>query len=102
MGKGVRRSSDFSQHPKIFAALLHESFRPPFSKGGAVKGAEPLSPLASGETSYTAFLFASFFFAPTVAKEKAAKEFVQSNKSYTFGLQFERSRHGVSAPIHFS
>ena len=49
-------------------------FRPPFSKGGAVKGAEPLSPLASGEISYTAFLFVSFFFAPTVAKEKAAKE----------------------------
>ena len=27
-----------------------QSFRPPFSKGGAVKGAEPLSPIAMGET----------------------------------------------------
>ena len=27
-----------------------QSFRPPFSKGGAVKGAGPLSPIAMGET----------------------------------------------------
>ena len=27
-----------------------QSFRPPFSKGGAVKGAEPLSHIAMGET----------------------------------------------------
>ena len=33
----------------MFAETQFESFRPPFSKGGAVKGAEPLSPLASGE-----------------------------------------------------
>ena len=26
-----------------------ESFRPPFSKGGSVKGEEPLSPVATGE-----------------------------------------------------
>jgi hypothetical protein len=38
----------------IFSILLKitaaESFRPPFLKGGAVKGAEPLSPSAEGET----------------------------------------------------
>jgi len=32
------------------AVLRIESFRPPFLKGGAVKGAEPLSPPAGGET----------------------------------------------------
>jgi hypothetical protein len=31
-------------------AQQRKSFRPPFSKGGAVKGAEPLSPSAEGET----------------------------------------------------
>ena len=64
-----------------------KSFGQAFSKACAVKGAEPLSPVATGEISYTAFLFASFFFAPTACKEKAAKDFVQLNKLYAFGLQ---------------
>ena len=38
-----------------------ESFRPPFSKGGAVKGAEPLSPSAEGEIlSKRRFLLITF------------------------------------------
>jgi hypothetical protein len=45
-----------------------------------VEAAEASSPSAEGETPYTAFLFASFFFAPTVAKEKAAREFMRFNK----------------------
>ena len=52
-----------------------------------MEGAEPSSPSAEGEIPRSAFLFASFFFAPTVAKEKAAKVFVQSDKLYVFGLQ---------------
>ena len=50
--------------------LLCEGFRPPFSKGGAVKGAEPLSLSAESETLSTAFLFVSFFFVPFQAKKK--------------------------------
>ena len=37
-----------------------ESFRPPFSKGGAVEGAEPSSPSADGETLLSALSFCSF------------------------------------------
>ena len=37
----------------VFTGRAHkpqlESFRPPFSKGGSVKGEEPLSPVATGE-----------------------------------------------------
>ncbi|MBE6595624.1 MAG: hypothetical protein E7644_07480 [Ruminococcaceae bacterium] len=47
------------------------SFRPPFSKGGAVEGAEPSSPSAEGEM-LSAFLFDNFFFAPRVSKKKWA------------------------------
>ena len=37
-----------------------ESFRPPFSKGGAVEGAKPSSPSADGETLLSALSFCSF------------------------------------------
>ena len=61
---------------------VNESFRPPFSKGGAVEGAEPSSPPAGGEIPQTAFLFVSFFSAPFSCREKAAKNlsiFISSN-----------------------
>jgi hypothetical protein len=64
----------------IRTVILTKSFGRAFSKARAVEAAEASSPSAEGETPYTAFLFASFFFAPTVAKEKAAKEFVRFNK----------------------
>jgi len=50
--------------------FYYKSFDRPFSKGRAVKGAEPLSLVATSETSLPAFLFASFFFAPASCKEK--------------------------------
>ena len=37
-----------------------KSFRPPFSKGGAVEGAEPSSPSADGETSKWRFFLRAF------------------------------------------
>jgi len=52
-----------------------ESFRPPFSKGGAVEGAEPSSPSAEGEILLSAFFFLrAFSFAPIWSKEKAAMD----------------------------
>ena len=51
-----------------------KSFRPPFSKGGAVEGAEPSPPSADGGISKMAFLFVSFFFAPVSAKKKRIKD----------------------------
>ena len=38
-----------------------ESFRPPFSKGGAVEGAEPSSPSADGEILLSALSFCKAF-----------------------------------------
>ena len=64
-----------------------ESFGQAFSKACAVKGAEPFSPSAEGEISFTAFLFANFFFAPAVSKKKWRMGFVHCYKLYTFGLQ---------------
>ena len=50
-----------------------ESFRPPFSKGGAVEAAEASSRSAEREITFAAFLFANFFFAPLVSKKKWRK-----------------------------
>ena len=47
-----------------------ESFRPPFSKGGADPTRARWSPVATGETPLSAFLFDNFFFAPSVSKKK--------------------------------
>ena len=49
-----------------------ESFRPPFLKGGAVKGAEPLSRSAERETPLRRFLFAKLFLCAYMVKEKAS------------------------------
>ena len=49
-----------------------ESFRPPFLKGGAVKGAEPLSRSAERETLLRRFLFAKLFLCAYMVKEKAS------------------------------
>ena len=45
----VRKLGFIGESPPPRAKPI-KSFRPPFSKGGAVKGAEPLSPRARGET----------------------------------------------------
>ncbi len=46
-----------------------------FQKVAPVEGAKPSSPSADGEIPLSAFLFANFFFAPLVAKEKVGKHF---------------------------
>ena len=52
-----------------------KSFRPPFSKGGAVKGPRPLSPTAVGETPPPGVSFLqSFFLCAFSAKEKSVEE----------------------------
>ena len=54
-----------------------KSFRPPFSKGGAVKGPRPLSPTAVGETPSPGVSFLqSFFLCAFSAKEKSVEEFL--------------------------
>ena len=50
-----------------------ESFRPPFLKGGAVKGAQPLSHSAECETLLSAFSFCkAFSLVPLWSREKAS------------------------------
>ena len=46
--------------PKNLEKIFYLCFRPPFSKGGGVRG----------ETLHTAFLFDNFFFAPVAPKKK--------------------------------
>jgi len=41
----------------VSTIILTKSFRPPFSKGGAVEGAEPSSPVATGEIPLIGVLF---------------------------------------------
>ena len=64
--------SRFFRHTKNLACRLaigkdsdciqsSESFRPPFSKGGAVEGAEPSSPSADGEILLSALSFCKAF-----------------------------------------
>ena len=54
-----------------------ESFRPPFSKGGAVEGAEPSSPSADGEISFRRFSFAKLFSLHLLSqREKRARTFM--------------------------
>ena len=65
-----------------------KSFRPPFSKGGAVEAAEASSPSAEGETPFTAFSFASFSLAPTFCKRKATMAFLLFTNSYPKGKPF--------------
>jgi len=45
---------------KRMAFIFGGSFRPTFSKGGAVEGAEPSSPSADGEILLSALSFCSF------------------------------------------
>ena len=73
-----------------------------FSKACAVEAAEASSPSAEGETTKTAFLFDSFFFAPRVAKEKAAKSFfpfAQSEHFYT--IESSAESRWLSAPLFY-
>ena len=56
-----------------YGHCVGESFRPPFSKGGAVEDAESSSPSADGEILYRRFLFAKLFLCAYMVKEKAAK-----------------------------
>jgi hypothetical protein len=77
-----------------------ESFRPPFSKGGAVEGAQPSSRSAEREILLRRFflrtqtreaicgeLASLFSFAPLSCKEKATMEFVQFDSLRLFSLQ---------------
>ena len=57
------------------------------------------SPSAEGEIPISAFLVASFLFAPIASKENAAKEFVQSDKLYAFGLQPQGRESKDSLPL---
>ena len=66
-----------------------ESFRPPFSKGGAVKGAEPLSRSAERDTLLWRFLFAKLFLCAYMVKEKASFGIVLFWGDNTFCLQPE-------------
>ena len=60
-----------SVYQKVFVHL--------FLKGGEVKGEEPLSPSAEGETPPNGVSFLiTFFFAPLVSKKKVAKELAHS------------------------
>ena len=52
-GQTVEKTNEFRQFDK--------SFRPPFSKGGAVEGAEPSSPSADGEILLSALSFCKAF-----------------------------------------
>ena len=54
---------------------LDESFRPPFSKGGAVEAAEASSRSAEREITFAAFLFG-----------KLAKRFAASLRAYSYFL----------------
>jgi len=54
-----------------------KSFRPPFSKGGAVEAAEASSPVATGETPLIGFSFCqAFSLGLADSKEKASGRFV--------------------------
>jgi len=72
MTEGVMRSD---------CGQSRESFRPPFLKGGAVKGAKPLSRSAERETPLRRFLFAAlrskvcFSLCAYMVKEKASFSF---------------------------
>jgi hypothetical protein len=48
--------SNFDLSGCLFAQTRGKSFRPPFSKGGAVKGAEPLSPRTAKSPAALLFL----------------------------------------------
>ena len=62
---------------KANGGQLGESFGQAFLKACAVEAAKASSPSAEGEKLMSAFLFENFFFAPSVCKEKVAKEFQQ-------------------------
>jgi hypothetical protein len=87
-----------------------ESFRPPFSKGGAVEGAQPSSRSAEREILLRRFflrtqtreaicgeLASLFSFAPAVSKKKWRMGFVCCYKLYTFGLQSPQARASFKA-----
>ncbi len=59
---------------KTLRGTLGESFDKTFSKVFRAPAAKRRSPSAEGETSLSAFLFDSFFFAPPSCKEKTAKD----------------------------
>ena len=65
---------------------MTKSFRPPFSKGGAVEAAEASSPSAEGEIPLSALLFCELFSCAYIAKRKAANKFVLSKKLLFYNL----------------
>jgi len=85
---------------KAFAlSNCQKSFRPPFSKGGAVKVAETLSPSAEGEIFLSALLFCKLFSCAYIAKRKAADKL-----SLFDVLLFSKQWFSVVRPLllHFS
>ena len=64
----------------ISTIKMTKSFRPPFSKGGAVEAAEASSPSAEGEIPLSALLFCELFSCAYIAKRKAANSFVLFNE----------------------
>ena len=65
-------TKDVSRHPKVFAVPISESFRPPFSKGGADPTRGALVAARRRRNSPNgAFLFASFFFCASMVKRKS-------------------------------
>jgi hypothetical protein len=84
---------------------LDKSFGRAFSKARAVEGAEPSSPSADGEKSFSPFSFVhslcecggakrslSFFFCAFGFKRKATKVLARSNELRTFDLQLAAPR----------
>ena len=78
--RGLRGIAQRASSEKPFSDWRQssESFRPPFLKGGAVKGAKPLSRSAERETPLRRFLFAAlrskvcFSLCAYMVKEKAS------------------------------
>jgi hypothetical protein len=63
----------------VRSTLAIKSFAALFQKRAQVEGAEPSSPRARGEISYSALFFLIVFsFAPTSSKEKPADKFCEN------------------------
>ncbi len=73
-------SSPLFANKGISTVKTTKSFRPPFSKGGAVEAAEASSPSAEGEIPLSALLFCELFSCAYIAKRKAANNFVLFNE----------------------
>ena len=78
-----------------------ESFRPPFSKGGAVEGAKPSSPSADGETLLSALSFCKAFSLRLYGQRKSVVQ-IRSFLWLTPLSAVSAARHGKRAGRLFS